>query len=102
MTGSLVHVVFAGRLSDLSYCLTRLCLRVPRSCAATLLCLHCVVCVLYLTVLQYCFVFAITTRNSQPGADRKGIDFKVHIQIPWNAPEAYVTLNSPGVFELDT
>ena len=26
----------------------------------------------------------------------------MHIQIPWNAPEAYATLNWPGVFELDT
>ena len=44
----------------------------------------------------------MATGNSQPGADRKGIDFEVHVQIPWNAPEAYVTLNSPEVFELDT
>ena len=44
----------------------------------------------------------MATGNSQPGADRKGIDFEVPVQIPWNAPEAYVTLNSPEVFELDT
>ena len=37
MTGSLLHVVLACRLTDLCDCLTHLCLRVPRSCAATLL-----------------------------------------------------------------
>ena len=102
MTGSLLHVVLSCRLTDLCDCLTRLCLRVPRSCTATLLCLDCVVYVLNLTVSQYCFVTAMATGNSQPGADRKGIDFEVHVQIPWNAPEAYVKLNSPEVFELDT
>ena len=69
-------------------------------CAITLLSLDCVVYVLYLTVSQYCLVIVMATGNSQPGADRKGIYFKVHIQIPWNAPEAYVMLDSPGVFEL--
>ena len=44
----------------------------------------------------------MATGNSQPGAYRRGIDFKVHAQIPWNAPEAFVMLDSPGVFELDT
>ena len=53
-------------------------------------------------VLQDYFVDVMATGNSQPGADRKGIDFRVHIQIPWNAPESFVTLDSPGVFALDT
>ena len=44
----------------------------------------------------------MATGNSQPEADRKGIDFKVHVQVPWNAPEAFVMLDSPGVLELDT
>ena len=44
----------------------------------------------------------MATGNSQPGANRKGIDFKVRIQIPWNAPKTNVTLDSFGVFELDT
>ena len=97
MTGSLLHVVLSGCLADLSECLTRLCLRLPRSCAAKLLLPDCVVYVLYLTVSQYCQVIGMATGNSQPGTDRKGIDFKVHIQIPWNAPETNVTLDSPGV-----
>ena len=99
--GSLLHVVLAGPLTVLSDCLTWLCLRMTRSCAATLLSLDCVVYIFYLTVSQYCLVIVMATGNSQPGADRKGIDFKVHVQIRWNAPEACVMLNSPGVFELD-
>ena len=45
---------------------------------------------------------AMATGTSQPGADRKGIDFQVDVQIPWNAPEAFVMLYSPGMFVLDT
>ena len=48
------------------------------------------------TVQQDCFVDVMPTGNSQPEADRKGIDFRVHMQIPWNAPEPFVTLGSPG------
>ena len=99
MTGSWLHVVLSGCLGDLSECLTRLCLRLPRSCAASSLLLDCVVYVLYLTVSQYCQVIVMATGYSQPGADRKGIDFKVHIQISWNAPETNVTLGPPWVFE---
>ena len=40
--------------------------------------------------------------NSQPEADRKGLNFRVQVQIPWNAPEAFVMLDSPRVFVLDT
>ena len=43
----------------------------------------------------------MATGNSQPEADRQGIDFRVYVQIPWNAPEAFMTLDSPGVFVLD-
>ena len=71
MTRSLLHVVVAGRLTDLSNCLTCLCLRGPQSSAAASLCLNCIVYVLCLTVSQYCFVFVMATGNSQPGADRK-------------------------------
>ena len=47
-------------------------------------------------------VDAMASENSQPWADRKGIDFRVHVQILWNAPESVVTLDSPGVIVLDT
>ena len=44
----------------------------------------------------------MATGNSPPGADRTGIDFQVRVHIPWNAPEAYVMLDSRGLFMLDT
>ena len=44
----------------------------------------------------------MATGTSQPEADIKGINFRVHVQIPHNSPEAFVTLFSPGVFVLDT
>ena len=33
---------------------------------------------------------------------RSGITFGVTLEVPWNAPEAYVQLHSDGVFDLDT
>ena len=30
-----------------------------------------------------------------------GVSFRVHVQVPWNAPESVVTLVSPGVVALD-
>ena len=34
--------------------------------------------------------------DSRPGDDRSGVSFLVHVQVPWNAPESVVTLDSPG------
>ena len=34
--------------------------------------------------------------------DHSGVSFRYEIQTSWNAPESYVTLDSPGVDELDT
>ena len=84
---------YPGHLTDLSDCSSCLCLRVPRFWADTLLYCGSIVDVLCLTVSQYCFGNVMATGNSRPGADRRGIDFKVHVQIPWNAPEAYVMLD---------
>ena len=79
------------------------CRCLPRFCADLLLYLWSIIVGdICRTVPQDCFVDVIATGNSQPEDDRKGIDFKVHVQIPWNAPVAFVTLDSPGVFELDT
>ena len=44
----------------------------------------------------------MATGSSLPRADRKVIDFQVNVQIPWNAPGAFVMLDSPGLFVLDT
>ena len=46
------------------------------------------------TVPKDHIVEAMASENSQPVADRKGIDFRVHVQIPWNTLESVVTLDS--------
>ena len=33
---------------------------------------------------------------------RSGVNFEVVLEVPWNAPEAYLQLYSDGVYELDT
>ena len=62
----------------------------------------CAVGVLHWTVPQGYIVDVMASEDSQPGIDRRGIDFWVHVQIPWNAPESVVTLDSAGVVVLDT
>ena len=37
-----------------------------------------------------------------PRVDRRGVTFRNKIQTAWNAPESFVTLDSPGLVELDT
>ena len=39
-------------------------------------------------------------RDTQAGA-RSGITFDVTLEVPWNAPETHIQLNSVGVFELE-
>ena len=72
---------------------------------------------LYLESLIQCVCGVTDNRHTVPGdsvvgtmasgdslrrADRSGVSFRVHIQVPWNAPESLVTLDSPGVVVLDT
>ena len=54
------------------------------------------------TVPQDYIVDEMAFDSSQPGSDQERIDFRVHVQISWNAPESVVTLDSPGVSVLDT
>ena len=44
----------------------------------------------------------MATGSGQPAADRPGIDCQVQVQVPWNAPDAYVTLDSSGIYDLNT
>ena len=74
VTGSLLHVVLACRLAVLSD-LSCDCLHVSLFCADSLLQFVCVVGGVHRTVPQDYFVDAMATGNSQPEADRKGIDF---------------------------
>ena len=54
-------------------------------------------------LLQDCFVDVMATGNSQPGLTaRESTSVRVHVHIPWNTPESFVTLDSTGVFVLDT
>ena len=41
-----------------------------------------------------------TGRDTPVGA-RSGVTFDVTLDIPWNAPEAHIQLNSAGVFDLE-
>ena len=44
----------------------------------------------------------MATGSGRPAVDRPGVDFQVQLQVSWNAPEAYVTLDSDGIYELKT
>ena len=48
------------------------------------------------TVSMNCIVGAMASGDSQPEADRSGVNFRVWIQVPWNAPKPLVTLDSLG------
>ena len=102
MTGSLLHEVLACRLGELSGCSSPNYLQVPRVPADSLLRFWRVLDSDCHIVSQDRCLDTMATGNSLPGADRTGIDFQVNVQIPWNAPEAYVTLGSPELFMLDT
>ena len=40
--------------------------------------------------------------SDRPTNGRSGVNFDVELQIPWNVLEAYVNLDSDGVYELHT
>ena len=79
VTGSLLHVVLACHLAELRDYSSCDCIQVPGFYTDLLLRLRRVVGGVCRTVPQDCFVDAMATGNSQPGADRKGIDFRVHV-----------------------
>ena len=54
------------------------------------------------TVPEYSIVGAMASGDCRPRADPSGVSFLDGIQVPWNAPESFVTLDSPGVVVLDT
>ena len=47
-------------------------------------------------------VCCVASGDSRPGGNRRGVNFRVRVQVPWNAPESVVTWDSPGVAVLDT
>ena len=40
-------------------------------------------------------------RERPAAAGRSGVDFTVQLDVPWNSPEAFVTMDSAGLHELD-
>ena len=102
VTGSLLHEVLACCLAKLIDCLSPDYLQMPRVYDDSLLRLRRVLDKNCRTVPQDRSLDTMATGSSPPGADRKGIDFQVNVHIPWNAPEAFVMLDLPGLFVLDT
>ena len=101
MTESLLLLVIAYCHAALCCCSSSDCLHVPRLCVDSLTQFVCAVGNTCRTVRHY-IIDAVASGGSRPGADRNGIDFRVHVRIPWSAPESVVTLDSPGVVLLDT
>ena len=62
------------------------CIHVPRLCVDSIQ-FVCTVGNSYRTVPQDYIVDAMASGGSHPGADRSGIDFRVHVQIPRNASQ---------------
>ena len=64
----------------------------------------CVLCEFLLAIV--CRVFRILlwhcSDTEMATDDRSGVNFDVELQVPWNALEAYVNLDSDGVYELQT
>ena len=53
-------------------------------------------------VLLDCHVCSFEGKQGCCEESLPGVTFRNEIQTAWNAPESYVTLDSPGVVELDT
>ena len=72
-------------------------------CCALISCSDCIrlaVCRVFLQRISVDFVMA--TDVDAPAEARSGITFGVTLEVPWNAPQAYVQLDSVGVVDLDT
>ena len=53
-------------------------------------------------ILWHCSDLEMAASSDGPADGRSGVNFEVELQVPWNAPEAYVNLDSEGVYELTT
>ena len=80
VTGSLLHLVLACRLAVLCDCSSCDYLQVPRFCVDALLQVVCVVGNIHWTIPQDYIVEAMSSENSQSGADWRGIH-RVHVQM---------------------
>ena len=53
-------------------------------------------------VLRRSSATGMATGGVTPADGRSGVTFDVELEVPWNAPEAYVQLDSDGVYDLAT
>ena len=61
-----------------------------------------IVCRVFRILLWHCSDTEMATDGDRQTDDRYVVNFYVELQVPWNAPEAYVNLDSDGVNELQT
>ena len=99
MTGSLLLLVLVCCCIVLCYRSSCDCLPVPGVYHKSLIQFVCGVTDNRHTVSKDCIVGAMASGDSRPEADRSEVNFRVLIQVPWNSPEALVTLDSPGVLD---
>ena len=102
VTGSLLLLVVVCCCIVLCYRLPCEFLHVPGSCCELLIKFVCGVKVNKRTVPADSIIGVMASSDSRAGADQNGVSFQVHVQVPWNAAESVVTLDSPGVVVLDT
>ena len=93
VTGSLLSAAPGCRLTDFSA--VRIVLCVSRDSARLSLTGVC-------RVLRIYSWTEMAMGRDSPADGRSVVDFNVELQVPWNAPEAYVNLDSDGVYELKT
>ena len=89
VTGSLLFVAPGCRLSDLSA--GEFVMRVSRVSANLFLC---GVCRAPRTVFWDHHKAEMAMGSDSPAVSRSGVDFQVQLQVSWNAPEAYINLDS--------
>ena len=58
-----------------------------------------IVCRVFRIILWHCSDTEMATGGNRPTGDRSGVNFDVELQVPWNASEANVCLDSDGVYE---
>ena len=102
VTGSLLILVIFCCCIVLCYSSSGELLRVPGLCLELLIQFVCCVQDNRRTVPEDSIVGAMASGDSRPGGVRSGVSFRVRVQVPWNAPETVVALDSPGVVVLDS
>ena len=96
VTGSLLYAAAVCRLTGSRAAVFCLCVLIECSD-----CLRLAVCRVLRFLQRLRVNFVMATGSDTPAEARSGVTFDVTLEVPWNAPEAYVQLNSDGVFDLE-